>query len=189
MTVMPIDSAGGPPTGLGPDRRPAPDECGEYYFTYIDQVPGDQVLDYLDRQAVELGELLAGIDEERSLHRYAPGKWSLRGSWSHVVDAERLFAFRAFWIARGHAAPQPSFDQELAARVAGADRRSWASHVHEFAAVRAASRTLFAGLEPAAWDARGIASDLAITVRALAWIVAGHAAHHARILRERYLAE
>jgi hypothetical protein len=189
MTRIDNDNAGGAAADRGFARRPTRDEAGDYYFTYIDQVAGDDVLAFFARQDAELAALLGGISEERSLHRYAADKWSIRESWSHVVDAERLFSFRALWFARGLEPALPSYDQDVAAKNAAADGRSWASHVEEFAAVRKASRTFFESLEPAAWDVRGVASEMTFSVRALAWNVAGHAEHHARILRERYLAE
>src|ERR671913_1649183 len=113
-------------------RRPAPGEAAEYYFGYIDQVPGSLVLPVL---AAQLGEMLAlfeGISEEQSLHRYDAGKWTIRQALSHVNDTERLFVFRAFWFARGFDSPLPSFDQNAAIATAAADARAWSSHVAEF---------------------------------------------------------
>lgn len=170
-------------------RRPAPGEAGEYYFGYIDQVPGTLVLPVL---AAQLGGMLAlfeGISEEQSLHRYEAGKWTMRQALSHVNDTERLFVFRAFWFARGFDSPLPSFDQEVAVKAAEANAVQWRTHVEEFRSVRASTLTFFRGLPPAAWDRRGVASDNPFTVRALAYMTAGHAVHHNRILRERYLAD
>jgi hypothetical protein len=169
-------------------RRPARDEADAYYFRYIDQVPGSLVLPVL---ASQMGEMLArfdGISEEESLHRYAPDKWSIRQAVSHVNDTERLFVFRAFWFARGFDTPLPSFDQNLAVTAAAAHSLQWRTIVDDFRAVRGATLTFFRGLPAAAWDRRGIASDLPFSVRALAYLAAGHAIHHNRILRERYLA-
>jgi hypothetical protein len=127
------------------------------------------------------------VSEEQSLHRYAPDKWSIRQVLGHLNDTERLFVFRALWFARGFDTPLPSFDQNVAMRASGADQRSWASHVEEFRAVRSSTLTFFDQLPADAWQRRGIASDNPFTVRALAFIAAGHVAHHIRILRERYL--
>lgn len=171
----------------GLHRRPESEEAAPYYTRYIDRVPGEDVLGALAAQEAELPALFESVSEERSLYRYGPGKWSIRGVLSHVNDCERLFTFRALWFARGFDSPLPSFDEQVASAADGADNRSWASHVAEFRALRAATRALFEGLPPGAWDRRGIASDLPFTVRALAFIAAGHAAHHAAILRERYL--
>jgi DinB superfamily len=166
-----------------PDRS----EAAEYYFTYINQVgPGD-IRRILEAQADETLDLLRGISEERSLHRYAPDKWTIRQVLSHVNDTERAFVFRGLWFARGFDSPLPSFDQNIAIAGADADSRAWLSHVDEFRAVRAATNAFFGNLSPDAWPRRGIASGNPFTVRALAYITAGHVTHHMRILRERYL--
>jgi DinB superfamily len=167
--------------------RPDRGEAAEYYFTYIDQVgPGD-IRDVLDAQVTDTLALFRTIDDERSQHRYGPDKWSIRELLGHVNDAERLFTFRAFWFARGFDIPLPSFDQDVAVSFAGADERSWTSHIEEFRAIRAASSALFRSLPDDAWTRRGIASGNPFSVRALAYITAGHVAHHVRILKERYL--
>jgi DinB superfamily len=167
--------------------RPERSETADYYFTYIDQVGAGDICDILDAQAPETLALLRTIDQQGSRYRYAPDKWSIRDVIGHVNDAERLFVFRAFWFARGFDHPLPSFDQELAVTFAGANDRSWHSQVEEFAAIRAASSAFFRSLPAEAWTRRGIASDKPFTVRALAYITAGHVAHHVRILKERYL--
>lgn len=167
--------------------RPDRTEAAEYYFTYIDQVPPGDIRQTLEAQLPEFLDLLRGLPEPRSLHRYAPDKWSIRQVVSHLNDCERLFVFRAFWFARGFDAPLPSFDQDAAIRETGADDRPLSDHLEEFRSVRAATLSLFRSLPDAAWGRRGIASGNPFTVRALAWITAGHVAHHARLLRERYL--
>ncbi len=166
-------------------------EAAEYYFTYIDKValaPGEDICAVLSAQADEVRKLFDSISEEKSRHRYAPDKWSIRQVQSHVNDTERLFTFRALWFARGFDTPLPSFDQDAAIAAAGADDRSWASHAEEFQAVRGATLSLFRNLPADAWTRRGVASGNTFSVRALAFITAGHVAHHERILRERYLA-
>jgi hypothetical protein len=162
-------------------------EAAEYYFTYIDQVPPGDIGEILQRQESETVELLRGIPEERSLHRYEPGKWTIREVVSHLNDTERLFVFRALWFARGFDSPLPSFDQDVAIRTAGAGDRALSSHVDEFRAVRAATLAFFRNLPAEAWMRRGTASGNPFSVRALAHITAGHVAHHNRILRDRYL--
>ena len=167
--------------------RPQSTEAAPYYFTYIDQVAGDDPLVVLESQLEESLRFLSGISEEKSLHRYAPDKWSMRQLLNHVSDTERAFAFRALWFARGFASPLPSYDQTIAASGAEADRVSWAAHVEEFRRVRLATIPLFRNMPPDAWMRNGIASEKRFTVRALAYIIAGHVAHHLTILRERYL--
>ena len=138
-------------------------------------------------QVEEAQDLFAGISEETSLHRYVPGKWSIRQLLNHVTDTERALAFRALWFARGFETPLPGIDQDIAAAGAKADQFPWAAHVEEFRSVRESTLSLFRNLPAEAWMKSGIASDNRFTVRALAYITAGHAAHHLRILRERYL--
>lgn len=167
--------------------RPEAYEAVPYYFTYIDKVPSGDIRKTLVTQARQTRAFLEGISEKKSRHRYAPGKWSLRQVLSHINDTERLFVFRAYWFARGFDSPLPSFEQEVAIAAAGADDVSWARHVEEFAAVRTATTTFFRNLPDAAWSRKGIASGNSFTVRALAWIAAGHAAHHIGLLKERYL--
>ena len=170
----------------GDMARPDRTDAADYYFTYIDQVPDGDICEILRAQSAGVLNLFELISEEQSLHRYAPGKWSIREVLSHVNDGERLFVFRAFWFARGFDTPLPSFDQNIAVATAGADERSWRSHVEEFHAVREATMTFFQSLPDDAWMRRGIASDNPFSVRALAYITAGHVAHHVRALRDQY---
>jgi DinB family protein len=166
--------------------RPETTEAASYYFTYINQISGDDVLAVLEFQLPQSLGFFDTISEEKSLQRYAPDKWSFRQVLNHVSDTERSFAFRALWFARGFDTPLPSYDQNIAASGAQADRFSWASHIEDFRRVRLSTLSLFANLPPEAWMRRGIASDNPFTVRSLAFITAGHLTHHVRILRERY---
>lgn len=162
-------------------------EAAPYYFKYIDQVQGEDVLAVLASQLDETLALLSGISEERSLHRYGPDKWSFREVINHVNDCERLFVSRAFWFARGFDSALPSFDEKVSAAAARADELPWASHVEEFRVVRLATLAFFRNLPAGAWRRSGTASEMPFTVNALAWLAAGHLTHHLAILRERYL--
>ena len=157
------------------------------HFTYIDKVPHGDICQILEAQREETIALMRSITEERSLYRYAPDKWSVRQVLSHINDAERLFVFRAFWFARGFDSPLPSFEQETATAAAKADERPLARHIEEFGSVRAATLSFFQSLSEPAWKRQGVASGYPFSVRALAYITAGHVVHHAEILRERYL--
>lgn len=172
---------------MTPFPRPEPTEFAEYYLTYVNQVPAGDIREVLAAQATDVLPLFEGISEDRSTGRYAPDKWTIRQVLSHLNDTERVFTFRALWFARAFEPPMPSFDQNVAIASAGADNRTWASHVEEFKAIRSATLALFKSLPEDAWDRKGIASGHPVSVRALAFITAGHVAHHARILRERYL--
>jgi hypothetical protein len=162
-------------------------EAASHYFTYIDLISGDDILQIMNAQLDDTAALLGSVSEEKSLHRYAPDKWSIRQMTNHVNDTERVFAFRAMWFARGFSDPLPSFDQNIASDAAGADNHSLASHVQEFRKIREATLVLFRNLPAEAWVRSGVASGNSVTVNALAYIIAGHVAHHAAILQERYL--
>jgi hypothetical protein len=167
--------------------RPQSNEAAPYYFTYIDQAPGDDPLGLIESQFDDCLRLLSTISDDKSLYRYAAEKWSIRQVVNHISDTERSFAFRAFWFARGFDAPLPSYDQNIAAAGAHADAIAWPAHIEEFKRVRLATISLFQNLPAEAWMRTGIASDNFFTVRAMAFIIAGHVEHHLRILRERYL--
>lgn len=167
--------------------RPDRTEAAEYYFTYIDKVPVGDICEILESQLGSTVALLRGIPDEHSRHRYAPDKWSIRQVVNHINDGERLFTFRALWFARGFDSPLPSFDQNIAVVGAAADEWAWGDLIDEFGAVRAATLALFRTMPAEAWMRRGTASGNPFTVRALAFITAGHLAHHEGILRERYL--
>ncbi|HEX8556967.1 MAG TPA: DinB family protein [Pyrinomonadaceae bacterium] len=168
--------------------RPGPDEYAAYYEKYVSlAADAGDVLETLERQGAETLALLRGLPEERGAHRYGEGKWSVRQLVGHVNDTERLFAYRALAIARGDGAPLPGMDQEVWMAGSDFDSRALGDLADEFEAVRASTLHLLRHLSPDAWARRGVASDNEVTVRALAYIIAGHEAHHLRILRERYL--
>jgi DinB superfamily len=167
--------------------RPEKTEAAPPYFHYINQVDGEDPLAPLERQLDESAALASSISEEKSLYRYDPQKWSIREVLNHVSDTERAFAFRALWFARGFDSPLPSYEQDIAAAAAKADAIAWAEHVEEFRRVRLSTISLFRNLPPEAWMRTGIASNFRFSVRALAFITAGHFTHHAKILRDRYL--
>ena len=166
--------------------RPAAGEFAPYYGAYVGAVPEGDLVGLLERQGAETATLLSGVDEARAAHRYAPGKWTVRQVVGHMVDAERVFTFRALHFARGAGTPLPSFDENSWAEIAQADHRTLASHVAEFVAVRAATVALFRGFSAADAARSGTASGHVVTVRALAFITAGHERHHVSILKEKY---
>lgn len=166
--------------------RPDSTEAAPYYTNYINLVKEDASTVF-ESQLNEYMAFFGQISEEQSLCRYAPGKWSMRQILSHVNDCERLFGFRAFWIARGFSSPLPSFDQETAASAADADRIPWSQHVEEFRRVRLGTISFYKHLPAKAWKLRGIASSKEFSVRSLAYLTAGHLVHHSNVMRERYL--
>jgi hypothetical protein len=167
--------------------RPAPDEFAPYYGRYIDKVADGDIVRTLQRQIGETLRAFREIPDSRAGHRYAPDKWSIREIVGHLSDAERIFAYRALRIARGDETPLPGFDENAFVSRARLDDRPFAGLIDEYAAVRAASVALFDSLFPEEWTRRGIASEKGVSVRALAWIAAGHEIHHLEVLRTRYL--
>jgi len=167
--------------------RPERSEAAPYYFTYINKVQTDEIVPELESQLEPSIAFFRGISEEHSLHRYAPDKWSFRQVLNHINDAERVFLSRAHWFARAFQTALPSFDQEPAVNAAKPDAISWAAHIEEFRAVRRATIAFYQNLPADAWMRGGIASDNPFTVRALAYIIAGHLSHHIAILKQRYM--
>ena len=167
--------------------RPHPGEFAPYYQQYIDKVPEGSLLETLSRQMKETAALLRGIPESKALHRYAPGKWSIKEVANHVCDAERIFSYRALRIARQDATALPGFDENAYAPASHADARPLGDIVAELEAIRAATLALFRGMEPAALTRTGTASGSGFSVRALAYIITGHERHHIGIVKDRYL--
>lgn len=173
----------------GLEIRPTPEEYPQHYHVYVSQVPDGHIVATLEMQLEEAVAFLHGPAAARADFAYGPGKWTVKQVVGHVADAERIFSTRALRMARADRTPLPSFDENAYVENADFQDRQYHGIVEEFAAVRHASVRLFRGLSAEAWARRGIASGNEISVRALAWIIAGHELHHRRILRERYLAE
>jgi hypothetical protein len=167
--------------------RPQSTEAASYYFKYIDLVTGDDIVPAMENQLGEMHQFLNGISEEQSLHSYEPGKWTIREVLNHVNDGERVFAWRAFWFARGFTDALPSFEQDIAVQMAHANNTSWAELVEEFKNLRLGTIALFKTLPEEAWERTGVASDNPVSVLALAYIIAGHVTHHMGVLQKKYL--
>jgi len=167
--------------------RPQTTEAADYYFRYIDLITSDDIVPAIENQMGEMLQLLSGISEEQSLYSYAAGKWTIRELLNHVNDGERIFAVRGLWFARGFNDPLPGFEQDIAVENADANNTSWADLVEEFKNVRLSTISFFKTLPDEAWDRTGVASDNPVSVRAIAYIIAGHVAHHIGVLQEKYL--
>ena len=165
---------------------PSADEHLPYFSRYVALVPAGDVLSTLERQLEETVALVSSFGEQRAGHRYAPGKWSVRQVVGHVVDAERVFTFRAIAAARSDVNALPGFDENAYVENADFDTRSVNSLLGELTAVRRATISFFRNVSDEAALRRVVANGAPITVRALAWIIAGHERHHVAILRERY---
>jgi hypothetical protein len=168
-------------------ERPGVDEHAPYYSAYTAEAPGGDLVAALEKQATDVAALIKGVPEARGGHRYAEGKWSIREVIGHITDSERVFAYRLMRFARGDATALPSFDENLIVKGSDADARTLADLGEEFAAVRRATVTLVRPMQDAQMARRGTASGKEISARALAWIIAGHAQHHMKVLRVRYL--
>lgn len=167
--------------------KPDPSEHDPYYGRYVALVPAGDLFEAFETETATTLALLESITEERSLHRYASGKWSLRQTFVHLADGERVFACRALRFARGDVTELPGFEPEDYVAPAEADARSWRSIVDEYAAVRRATIALLRNLPRAAWTRAGVASGARMTVRAAAYVILGHDIHHRKLARERYL--
>jgi hypothetical protein len=188
------DSMPSTPTTLTPNTstanaylRPQPGESAPNYDHYVSLVPGNDVLAALEDQRRQTLLLLSGRTEADGDLRYAPDKWSLKEVLGHLNDTERIMAYRALRIARGDQTPIEGFEQDDYVRNSPFAHRPLADLIEDYIAVRRATISLFRNLDEAAWTRRGIANKNEVTVRALAYIIAGHELHHRKILEEKYL--
>jgi hypothetical protein len=166
--------------------RPQSGEYAPYYERYISLIEDNDILATLDRQRREMVLLLSGLSEEQGDFRYAPEKWSAKQVLGHVCDTERVFAYRALRISRGDATPMEGFEQDDYVKNGPFARHVISEVIEDYIAVRRATISLLRSLEEAAWSRRGVANKNEVTVRALAYTIAGHEAHHRRILEEKY---
>jgi uncharacterized damage-inducible protein DinB len=169
--------------------KPRPGEYPPYASMYLDLLPDDGRLRQHLRDGLQGAiDLVSGLPEATLLHRYAPGKWTIKETLVHVVDDERIYAYRAMCFARGETTPLPGFEQDDYAAASGANARGLDGILAEYAAVREATLTLFDGLDEAALTRTGVANGNRASVRALGWHIAGHELHHLNLIRDRYLA-
>jgi uncharacterized damage-inducible protein DinB len=167
--------------------QPGANEYAPYYGKYISLVPEGDVVATLSRQLDDTVALLRGLTEEQAESRYAPDKWSVKEVVGHIIDTERIFGHRAFRFARNDQTPLPGYEQDDYVRAGEFSKRSLADLVQEFEHVRRANLYLLRSLNETAWLRRGTASENEVSVRALAYILAGHESHHVEIIRTRYL--
>ncbi len=167
-------------------KRPEPTEYSEFYANYVSKIPGADVLSVLESQRLQMLQLFAGRSERDGSFRYAPGKWTVKEVLGHITDTERIFTYRALRIARGDQTPLPGFEQDDYVRGGNFSGRTLVELAEEFGLVRLATVAFFKSLQKEAWQRRGVANEKEVTVRALAFIVAGHELHHRLILEERY---
>jgi hypothetical protein len=163
----------------------AASEYAPFYHTYIKTV-GEDVLSDLREQAVHIPAFIRNIAAEKENYAYAPGKWTVKEVLGHLIDTERVMAYRALRIARADQTPIPGFEENDYARVARYNERSITSLADEFETLRKANLFLFESFNQKELMSMGIASGKTISVRGLLGIMAGHVNHHRAILKERY---
>jgi hypothetical protein len=168
-------------------HRPDATEYAPFYAHYVANVPEDDVVGALRDSGRDIVAALTAIPDARGGFRYAPDKWTIREVIGHMIDAERIFGYRALRLARGDATPLPGFEENDYARTAGSDARSLAELIDELRVVRECTVRLFQSFPAESWTRRGVVNGREVSVRALAYITAGHARHHLGVLRERYL--
>lgn len=167
--------------------RPEKSEYQPYFEVYISRVPDGDIVGTLGKQLDETLALIESIPEARGDFRYAEDKWTIKELIGHVIDSERVFAYRALRFGRGDATPLSGFEQDDFVRGADFNKRSLSDLAGEYEHVRRATISLLASLEASAWDRRGSANNNEVSVRGIAFIIAGHERHHVEILRTRYL--
>jgi hypothetical protein len=168
--------------------RPQPAEYDPYYQKYVSLVPEEDILLALKTQIDELSKLFESVPEEKGTYAYAEGKWTIKEVLSHLIDGERMFAYRVLRIARGDKTPIEGFEQDGYIENSHANRRPLTELIIELTLLREANLIFFTNLEPADWVRTGTANNVEISVRSLAWIMVGHVRHHLTILKEKYLA-
>jgi hypothetical protein len=167
---------------------PGPGEYCEFFADYVAKArPCSDPVRKLEEQLAEFWELVGPLEEKAQLHRYAPGKWSVKEMVGHIIDAERIFAYRALRIGRGDETPLPGFDENTYVPASEVERCDWRLLLEEFTHVRTASGLMLGRMPEVAWTRAGTASGAAISMRAMVYVMIGHVAHHMGILRERYL--
>jgi hypothetical protein len=167
-------------------ERPKPDEYAPFYAGYVSLVPESDALAVLAAQPAELQALAGKVPADRESHRYAAGKWSVREVFGHLTDGERVFGYRAFCISRGDKASLPGFDENSYIAGADYDNRPLQELAADFAALRKSNLKVLRRLPAGDWAKSGTANGTPVTVRALAFVMAGHVRHHLGVLRARY---
>ena len=167
--------------------RPGADEYAAYAADYVSRVPDGDIVDILSSQTTETMALLRSIPESKADHRYAPEKWSIKEVVGHLGDAERVFAYRALRFSRGDTTPVEGFDENTYVAHAPFAHTTLENLINELEHLRRSTIHLFANLDADAMERRGLANGVEVSVRALAFIIAGHETRHLNTLRTRYL--
>ena len=166
--------------------KPAENEYGSYYHTYVKKVGAGNIIDILINQRHQTYTLINSLTYEESAHRYQPGKWSVKEVFGHLLDTERIFAYRALRFSRGDENKLPGFDQDDYVQNANFDERSLQNLGNEYFALRNSNIHLFNSFSKEMLLRKGVASDTDFTTRSIPFIIAGHERHHLDILKTKY---
>lgn len=166
---------------------PSPEEHSGFLSNYVQQAKTDDLIEGLTASYVFITGMIQGLTEEQLLHRYAPGKWSIKEVMVHMIDTERIFSYRALRFARQDKTELPGFDQDQYIIPSKADSRDINSIIAEYTSLRTATIELFKNFDEEALQQKGVASGIEVSVRALGYVILGHEVHHQKIIRERYL--
>jgi hypothetical protein len=169
-------------------KKPASGESASYYKYYIDLNTDSDVIKNLENQILLIKKSFGSVSAAHQTFRYAKGKWSVKELLGHIMDAERIFGYRALRISRKDKTPLAGFEENHYVKNGGFDKRSMTSLLDEFTALRRANIELFKSLDEKNLALRGTANGSPVSVRALAYIISGHTKHHISILKERYIA-
>ena len=167
--------------------RPDLSRVPEHYHNYINQAEEDNLIDALETNAKSFTKLLKDIPNKKRDYRYAEGKWTIKELLQHIIDGERIFAYRALCFARKDATPLPGFEENDYAENSKAGKRKWKDLVKEFKAVRESTIILMNSFDEEQLEASGTANGKSNYVLSLGFIIAGHATHHIKVIKERYL--
>lgn len=168
-------------------KRPLPSEHPDYFKKYIDLVPGDNPIRVMEHQVLALQSMLSDLPEDKEDYAYEKGKWTLKEVIGHIIDTERIMAYRALVIARGEKKPLPGFEPDEYMQHSRFSKRSLYDLCHEFGHMRGSHIALFKSFDEEAMSRVGTANNWEMSVRSIIFTIAGHELHHVKMIREKYL--
>lgn len=168
-------------------KRPLPSEYPSFYKNYVDNVKTDNIIKELRDQVIDIQAIISEIPEEKEEYRYAEGKWTIKEIIGHIIDTERVLGYRAMRFARKDKTPLPGYDENQFVANANFNKQTLYSLGHEFAIVREANLALFKVWDEEALSQVGVANGLDVSVRAMLYMIAGHAIHHMNVIKTKYL--
>lgn len=168
-------------------KRPSDNDYAPFYAGYIKHIEGDDIIKFLNDQLIEDGKLFDSISEEKASYSYTKGKWTIKEVVGHLIDVERVMAYRALCIARGEKQSLPGFEQDDYVANGKFNNRTLKNLTEELRLVRESNLAMFKNFDEEMLDRRGVANNFEVTALSFLFIIAGHEMHHMKILKERYL--